>query len=111
MFRRVERSRRAGSSPLHAGSVAPLFKRVGQWIGMAEGVVSGVSWHSTRVGAAQDLAALNIDITAITQAGGWKTIRKPLKYAERIAASRSAMAVTARHYGLNGDLADDPPNT
>jgi hypothetical protein len=42
---------------------------------------------STRVGAAQDLAALDIDLAAITQAGGWKSTRMPLQYAEKITAA------------------------
>jgi hypothetical protein len=36
--------------------------------------VGKVSGHSTRVGATQDLAALDIDLAAITQ-GGWLEIR------------------------------------
>ena len=57
--------------------------------------VDQVSGHSTRVGAAQDLAALDIDLAAITQAGGWKSTRMPLQYAEKINASRSGMARAA----------------
>ena len=51
-----------------------------------------VSGHSARVGAAQDLAELDIDLAAITQAGGWKSTRMPLQYAEKINAARSGMA-------------------
>jgi hypothetical protein len=50
---------------------------------MPERFVDQVSGHSTRVGAAQDLAALDIDLAAITQAGGWKSTRMPLQYAEK----------------------------
>jgi integrase/recombinase XerD len=57
--------------------------------------VGRVSAHSTRVGAAQDLAALDIDLAAITQAGGWTSTRMPLQYAERINAARSGMARAA----------------
>lgn len=39
--------------------------------------------------ASQDLAALDIDLAAIMQAGGWKSTRMPLQYAERIKAARS----------------------
>jgi integrase len=81
--------------PLNPGSIAPVFKRVAQWIGMPERVVHRVSGHSTRVGATQDLAALDIDLAAITQAGGWKSTRMPLQYAEKINASRSGMARAA----------------
>ncbi len=37
---------------------------------MPKRVVDQVSGHSTRVGATQDLAALDVDLAAITQAGG-----------------------------------------
>jgi hypothetical protein len=47
---------------LHPGSIAPIFKRVAQWIGMSARFVAEVSGHSTRVGAAQDLAELDIDL-------------------------------------------------
>jgi integrase len=78
VFRRlIGRSQIGG--PLNPGSVAPIFKRVAQWIGMPERFVGHVSGHSTRVGATQDLAALDIDLAAITQAGGWKSTRMPLQ--------------------------------
>jgi hypothetical protein len=60
---------------------------VAQWIGMPERVVNQISGHSTRVGATQDLAAQDIDLAAITQAGGWKSTRMLLQYAEKINAS------------------------
>jgi hypothetical protein len=37
---------------------------------MPERFVDRVSGHSTRVGATQDLAALDIDLAAIVQGGG-----------------------------------------
>jgi integrase len=80
---------------LHPGSIAPIFKRVAQWIGMPARFVDEVSGHSTRVGAAQDLAELDIDLAAITQAGGWKSTRMPLQYAQKINAARSGMARAA----------------
>jgi hypothetical protein len=62
---------------------------------MPERVVHQISGHSTRVGATQDLAALDIDLAAITQAGGWKSPRMPLQYAEKINSARSGMARAA----------------
>jgi hypothetical protein len=73
---------------------------------MPERVVNRVSGHSTRVGATQDLAALDIDLAAITQAGGWKSTRMPLQYAEKINASRSGMARAAAVSGRNAAIAD-----
>jgi hypothetical protein len=55
------------------------------------------------VGPAQDLAELDIDLAAITQAGGWKSTRMPLQYAEKINVARSGMARAAAATGR-----DDP---
>lgn len=51
--------------------------------------------------AAQDFATLDIDLAAITQAGGWKSTRMPLQYAEKINAARSGMARAAEKSGRN----------
>jgi hypothetical protein len=61
--------------------------------------VAQVSGHSTRVGAAQDLAKLDIDLAAITQAGGWTSPRMPLQYAAKINAVKSGMARAAQKAG------------
>jgi integrase len=98
MFRRLIGQNRVGGQ-LNPGSIAPIFKRVAQWLGMPGRFVDRVSGHSTRVGATQDLAALDIDLAAITQAGGWKSTRMPLQYAEKINAARSGMARAAEKSG------------
>jgi integrase len=98
VFRRLIGGTQVGG-PLNPGSIAPIFKRVAQWIGMPARIVGRVSGHSTRVGATQDLAALDIDLAAITQAGGWKSTRMPLQYAERVVAARSGMARAACETG------------
>jgi integrase len=98
LFRRLVGAARIGR-PLNPGSIAPVFKRVAQWIGMPQRYIDRISGHSTRVGAAQDLAALDIDLAAITQAGGWKSPRMPLQYAEKINAARSGMARAAAAAG------------
>jgi len=98
VFRRLVGKDHIGGA-LNPGSVALIFKRVAQWIGMPARYVAGISGHSTRVGAAQDLAELDIDLAAITQAGGWKSPRMPLQYAEKINAARSGMARAAEKTG------------
>jgi integrase len=98
VFRRLIGRTQVGG-PLNPGSIAPIFKRVAQWIGMPERTVHKISGHSTRVGATQDLTALDIDLAAITQAGGWKSTRMPLQYAEKINAAKSAMARAAAQEG------------
>jgi integrase/recombinase XerD len=105
IFRRLIGRNGIGDA-LHPGSVAPIFKRVAQWIGMPARFVDEVSGHSTRVGAAQDLAELDIDLAAITQAGGWKSPRMPLQYAEKINAARSGMARAAAAAGRDKPVSE-----
>jgi len=105
IFRRLIGRGKVGGH-LNPGSIAPIFKRVAQWIGMPERFVAEVSGHSTRVGAAQDLAALDIDLAAISQAGGWKSTRMPLQYAEKINVARSAMARAAAAAGRDNSLSE-----
>jgi hypothetical protein len=69
--------------------------------------VNRVSGHSTRIGATQDLAALDIDLAAIMQAGGWKSTRMPLQYAEKINTARSGMARAAAAAGRD-ERSDQP---
>jgi integrase len=107
LFRRLVGRDQIGGA-LNSGSIAPIFKRVAQWIGMPERYVDKVSGHSTRVGATQDLAALDIDLAAITQAGGWKSTRMPLQYAENINAGRSGMARAAEKMNRNSDSQPAP---
>jgi integrase len=106
VFRRLIGKAQIGG-PLNPGSIAPIFKRVAQWIGMPERIVDRVSGHSTRVGATQDLAELDIDLVAITQAGGWKSTRMPLQYAEKINAARSGMARAAAATGRDEAVSEE----
>ena len=55
-------------------------------------VDGGYSSHSMRVGATQDMVAEGYDVTAIMQAGRWKTPTMIARYAANLAAGRSAMA-------------------
>jgi hypothetical protein len=79
----------------------PSFQRAraGRAIGLSAKDVAQLSGHSTRVGGAQDLLALNIEIPALMQAGRWKDTRMPLRYGERVLASRGAMARVAKAQG------------
>src|SRR5271168_1672396 len=105
IFRRLIGRDHIGGA-LNPGSIAPIFKRVARWIGMPARFVAEVSGHSTRVGAAQDLAELDIDLAAITQAGGWKSTRMPLQYAEKINAARSGMARAAAAAGRDEPVSE-----
>jgi integrase len=84
---------------LSVDAIAQAFKRVAKWIGMSEDEVSQVSGHSIRVGATQDLLALNIDLASVMQAGRWKTNRMPMRYGEHALAAHGGMARAAEAQG------------
>jgi integrase len=79
--------------------VATILKKVGKWIGLKRNEWQRISGHSARVGAAQDLLALNIDLGSVMQAGRWKDTRMPVRYGERVLVARGAMARAAKAQG------------
>jgi integrase len=84
---------------LTAQNVAGIFRKVGKWIGMDRKEWERISGHSVRVGAAQDLLALNMDLPSVMQAGRWRDTRMPMRYGERVLAGRGAMARAAKEQG------------
>ncbi|MDE0148214.1 MAG: hypothetical protein OXM58_07560 [Rhodospirillaceae bacterium] len=59
-------------------------------------MAGGLSGHSARVGAAQDMVAAGIEMPAILQAGRWKSVTMVNRYGERLLARRSGTAQLAR---------------
>lgn len=77
---------------LHPYSVAYILKGCAVAAGLDQSVVEGLSGHSMRVGAAQDMAAAGIDMAAIMHAGGWKSPDMVMRYAEHMDIQKSGMA-------------------
>jgi integrase len=98
MFYRLTRTS-AGMHPLNAQSIAHIFKRIARWLGHSSDDIARTSGHSIRVGAAQDLLALNIDLASVMQAGRWKDTRMPMRYGEKVLARRGGMARAAKEQG------------
>jgi site-specific recombinase XerD len=98
VFVRVLGPSSVGSS-LTPQCVMSVFRKVGQWIGLDKEECRRISGHSARVGAAQDLLALNIDLAAVMQAGRWTDTRMPMRYGEKVLASRGGMARAAKSQG------------
>jgi integrase/recombinase XerD len=98
IFRRLIGRTKVGER-LHADIIADIYKRVARWVGMPAKQVNQVSGHSVRVGATQDLLALNIDLASIMQSGRWKSSRMPMRYGEEILAARGGMARAAASQG------------
>jgi integrase len=85
--------------PLTAQNVMAVLRKAGKWIGLEREEWERISGHSARVGAAQDLLALNIDLSSVMQAGRWKDTRMPMRYGEKVLASRGGMARAAKEQG------------
>ncbi len=95
LFRSVRKGGRVGDA-LDPGDVARLFKIMVRTAGLTPEQVVGISGHSSRVGAAQDMAASDrIEMPAIMQAGGWKSPQMVARYTQRQAARRSGAAKLA----------------
>ena len=62
-------------------------------------VVVGLSRHGTRVGAARDTIAADLELPAIRQAGRWKSTAMANRCGERLLARRSGAAQLARLQG------------
>ena len=88
LFRSLNRG--ALGERLDASQVPRIFKAMAERAGLPGEVVSGISGHSTRVGAAQDMVAGGIAMAAILHAGRWKTTAMVNRYGERLLARRSA---------------------
>jgi len=98
LFVRVVGAHGVGES-LTAQNVTAVFRKVGQWIGLDREQWQRISGHSVRVGAAQDLLALNMDLPSVMQAGRWKDTRMPMRYGEKVLAARGGMARAAKQQG------------
>jgi integrase len=98
VFRRLVGREQVGPR-LHADMIADIFKRVGRWIALPADAATAISGHSVRVGATQDLFALNIDLASVMQAGRWKSTAMPMRYGEQVSAARGGMARAAQAPG------------
>jgi integrase len=107
IFRRLVGQHPVGER-LHPDIIADIFKRIARWVGMPAKQVNQVSGHSIRIGATQDLLALNIDLASVMQAGRWKSTVMPMRYGEEILAGRGAMARAAQAQGRDGLPVADP---
>ena len=95
LFRSVGKGGRIGER-LHPCQVPRIFKAMARAAGLPEAVAGGLSGHSARIGAAQDMVAAGIELPAILHAGRWKSTAMVNRYGERLLAQRSGAAQLAR---------------
>jgi site-specific recombinase XerD len=80
-------------------AVALAFKAVARYLKLPPEDIQSISGHSVRVGATQDLLALNVDLASVMREGRWKTVRMPMRYGEHVMAARGGMARAAKEQG------------
>ena len=95
LFRSLSRAGKLGDS-LDPSQIPRIFKGMARAAGLPDDAVDGLSGHSARVGAAQDMIASGVELAAILQAGRWKTTAMVNRYGERLMARRSGAAQLAR---------------
>ena len=98
LFRSVGKGGRTGGA-LPPGQVARIFKAMARSADLPDAVVEGLSGHSTRVGAAQDMIAAGIELPKIQHAGRWKSTAMVNHYGERLLVRRSGAAELASLQG------------
>ena len=97
LFRAVRKNGVPGRG-LDPSQVSRIYKSMAVQAGI-DNFAGGLSGHSARVGAAQDMIASGIGLPAILQAGRWKSAAMVSRYGERLLASRGAAAQLARMQG------------
>ena len=74
-----------------------IVRRIKQ-AAMSAGLGDGYSGHSPRVGMAQDLARIGIELPRLMTAGRWRSPRMPALYIRNETAARGAVA---QYYGVD----------
>ncbi len=69
---------------LGGGQVNRIYKRIARAAGLDESVVKGISGHSMRVGAAQDLLSSGASMPIMMQRGRWSKSDTVMRYVEHI---------------------------
>jgi len=80
----IDRGGRISHSSLNSGQVNRIYKRIARNAGLDELVIEGISGHSMRVGAAQDLLNSGASMPIIMQRGRWSKTDTVMRYVENI---------------------------
>ena len=72
------------SLQIGAGQINRIYKKIARKAGLDEMVIEGISGHSMRVGAAQDLLNSGASMPIIMQRGRWSKSDTVMRYVEHI---------------------------
>ena len=98
IFRRFENTGAVGKRSVQPQEVARIIQRIGRLLNAQHAgpepiwPIDHLAAHSTRIGAAHDMAATGIDLTSIMHSGGWTDPKMPRYYTRELAARESGMA-------------------
>lgn len=97
LFRKTNKWNKVCESKLSSESIADSINRMGRLIDSN----FKFTGHSTRVGAAQDMIANNIELSAAMQAGRWNDYDTFFNYTKHLNAKETGMAQMLRKNGIN----------
>ena len=83
IFTGINRANVIGSE-VGAGQINRIYKRIARAAGLDESVIKGISGHSMRVGAAQDLLSSGASMPIMMQRGRWSKSDTVMRYVEHI---------------------------
>jgi site-specific recombinase XerD len=81
-----------GISCLHPFTINRVIKAMADGAGFDHSIISQLSGHSMRVGAAQDMVASGVDILPVMQAGGWKSMNIVGRYVQEASVMQNGIA-------------------
>ena len=81
LFRSVPKHRQLGES-LHPSQIPRIYKAMARRAGLAAETVDGISGHSARVGALQDMIADGVELPGLLRAERWKSADAARRYRE-----------------------------
>ena len=70
------------STEIGAGQINRIYKKIARKAGLNESEIQGISGHSMRVGAAQDLLNSGASMPIIMQRGRWSKTDTVMRYVE-----------------------------
>jgi site-specific recombinase XerD len=83
IFTGINRANVIGSE-VGAGQINRIYKRIARAAGLDESVIKGISGHSMRVGAAQDLLSSGASMPIMMQRGRWSKSDTVMRYVEQL---------------------------
>jgi site-specific recombinase XerD len=78
----IDRGRRISRGSLNSGQINRIYKQIARNAGLDELVIEGISGHSMRVGAAQDLLNSGASMPIIMHRGRWSKTDTVMRYLE-----------------------------